>query len=247
MHPFRLVLALELAFALLALLVLGRGLILGSRDDACLFASLALVLQGARLAVERVIGKAPPRESRAAQAQDDGQWLGGAGRCESDRDGLGEARRYSRPSAVPSDARGAECDDLGRCSLCGQDGPGVRRASVASDQCSPALHDCDGFKPCVLCGVARESQRDTAKAHEARDTVRELWSEQLLSTSQMSQERTVTMLKTGTPDEVARVFSPGPSAPPPAAPADQAGRGRDAHRRRGNASRTGQIFATPVD
>ena len=47
------VLALELAFALLALLILGRRLLLGSRDSACLFAALALALQGTRLALRR--------------------------------------------------------------------------------------------------------------------------------------------------------------------------------------------------
>jgi len=204
--------ALELAFALLALLVLGRGLLLGSRDSACLLAALALVLQGARLAVERLIGGSP--FCQTAQAQDDGQRIEASGRCESERDGSqGEVRRDPCPSALASDVRGAERDDRERCMLCG---PGAQQVSAASSRCSSAPDN--GFRPCVLCGGTREPQRAAARAQE----VRALW-----RLPQSPVQPACTVLRAGTSDEVARASSPGPSTPS-AAPADQADRGRDA-------------------
>jgi hypothetical protein len=149
-------LALELTFTLLALLFLGRGLLLSSRDSACLLAALALVLQGARLviSVERLIGKGPVYARQAAPAQDDemgqddGQRLDVVGRCESD--GRGEARWASRAS--------------GRCMLCGEDGPGGQQASVATEEGSETTYD--RFMPCLLCGSHRGFQRASAWAHD---------------------------------------------------------------------------------
>jgi hypothetical protein len=166
--------------------------------------------------VQRLVGGSPSCARQAAQAQDDGQRIEAAGRCESERDGGGE---------VASDAareRWSCCP----CMLCGRDGPGTQQASAALCRCSSAPDD--GFRPCVLCGGARESQRASARAHE----VRALW-----RLPQSSVQHAFTEMLAGTVDEVARASSPCPSTPPPpSAPADQAGRGRDAHRRRATRS-----------
>jgi hypothetical protein len=242
-HLVRLMLALELVFALLALLVLGRGLLLGSRDSACLQAALALVLQGARLAGQRLIGGSPSCACQAAQAQDDGQRLEAAGRCERVRDGRGEVCWDSCTSALASDAaRGADPDERERlrCMLCGQDGPVTRQASAASSRCSSAGSPCssagsssaatdDGFRPCVLCGGARESQRAAARAHE----VRALWR---LPQSPVQCALTELQAVSQAGPAFACASSPCPRMPPPpAGPAEYAARGRDvqdAHRRK---------------
>ena len=134
-------------------------------------------------------------------------------------------RRDSRPSALAGDARGTERDDgkHWRCVLCGQVCPGTRQASTAASQRSSAPDD--GFRPCVQCGGAREPQRAAARAHEVRLRWR---------LPQPPAQPVFTALQEFTADEVARVSSsPGPSTPPPpAAPADQAGRGQDAPQRR---------------
>ena len=130
-----------------------------------------------------------------------------------------------RPSTLANGPRSAQRDDheWGRCMLCG---PGTQQASAASSRGSsaPCNTPDDGFRPCVLCGCAREQQRAAARAHE----VRTLWR---LPPSQA--QHAFSAVQAGAEDEVERVYSPGPStAPQPAAPADQADRGRDAHRRR---------------
>ena len=202
----RLVLALELAFALLALLallVLGRGLLLGSRDSACLLAALGLVLQGARLAVRRPTGETGEPHScecQSAQTQDDGLQLAAAGRCEMDR--RGEVRRDSRPSALGNDEARSADRERWRCMLCGQDGPSTQQASAASSRCSSAPDD--RFTPCVLCGSAREQQRAAARAHEVRAKWR---------LPQSNAQCVCTVLQAGTADEVARASSPGLSTP----------------------------------
>jgi hypothetical protein len=222
MHLVRLVLVLELAFAMLALLVLARGLLLGSRDSACLLAALALVLQGARLGVEHITGGALSFACQAEQTQNDGPRLKVAGRCE--RDGRGDSRHSGRESGALASYAGGDVGEqfhAWRCMLCGQEGPGAQEASAASSPCPSSLDD--GFKSCVLCSSARESQRAAARAHEVRAQWR---------LPQSPVRPAFAVLQAGITDEVARASSPGPSRvtpPPPDAPeADQGRRGQGA-------------------
>jgi hypothetical protein len=147
----------------------------------------------------------------------------GAAAGRSRRGGRDEARRDLRPSDGASDARVAESDDRerpsprSRCTLCGQD-PAPQRASAASTRHSFAPDA--GFRPCVLCGGARELNRaasDSARAHEVRATWR---------LPQTAVQPACTLLHADTADEVVHVDSPGLSTS--SAAAEQVGNVRDA-------------------
>ena len=127
----------------------------------------------------------------------------------------GGALAGSGPEREDDEARSTDRERW-RCVLCGQDDPGTQQASAASSPCSYAPDD--GFRPCVLCGSAREPQRAAARAHEVRALWRPQESHVQCAVEEASWDRARTR---------------GRHLPPSLlAAADQAGRGRDAHRRR---------------